>query len=579
MISLPISLIAAYSVRSFNSILLDNAASRAMQTLEQISYTVDSKLRLMKNTIATIANDRDIIAAASAARFSATRQEQLEQNRKLESTLHSYFHYTPDVQSVLFTFRGQGIDNYKSHLAIDEKTMRDQEWYHGVLQSKNKVHIMGAETNAGLFGGDRYISLAVAPNYSTPLFGVEMIYFVFHVREIAELLKTNVSDAGDSFVLTESGSVIASTDGGAMDRGIAGNPHFRQALAGGSGHYVETIDGRQSFVVYRSSEQGFKYVQVYSYAGMLEQTNAMYKRILVLSAAALLVFLFVSYWLVRSIVKPLGTLVNQMAAVKTGNLKANIKESGPVETFVLGVTFNEMVAQLKASIREIEDKETQKRLAEIASLQSQINPHFLLNTLNTIKLMAGLSNAPNIQKMTEALTKLLSSAFNRDGSYTNVEEEIKLLDYYVQIMKIRYGDRFDVVCDFPAATRSLRILKLLLQPIVENAIIHGIHDRETRGTIRIAGEIRQGGVFAISVGDDGRGMSSDVRNALLDHADSGARMNFNGIGLRNIRDRLILNYGAPYGLSVASEPQQGTTVTLLLPVLREENFHDPSDDR
>ncbi|OXS52269.1 hypothetical protein B1A99_34690 [Cohnella sp. CIP 111063] len=571
MISLPISLIAAYSVRSFNTILLDNASSRAMQTLEQISYTVDSKLRLMKNTIATIANDREIIAAASAARFSAARQEQLEQSRKLESTLHSYFHYTPDVQSVLFTFRGGGVDNYKRNLAIDEATMRGQDWYRNVLLSPNKVHIMGAETNASLFGGNRYISLAVAPNYSIPLFGVETIYFVFHVREIAELLKTEVSDAGDSFVLDASGSVIASTDAEAMDRGIADNPHYRRALEGGSGHYVETIDGQQSFVVYRLSEQGFKYIQVYSYAGMLEQTNATYRRILVMSAAALLVFLFVSYWLVRSIVKPLGTLVNQMAAVKTGNLKANIKESGPVETYVLGVTFNEMVAQLKASIREIEDKETQKRLAEIAALQSQINPHFLLNTLNTIKLMAGLSKAPNIQKMTEALTKLLSSAFNRGGAYTSVEEEIKLLDYYVQIMKIRYGDRFDVVYDFPPGTRSLRMLKLLLQPIVENAIIHGVHERESRGTIRIAGEIRRDNVFAISVGDDGRGMSPDVRNALLNQADAYERMSFNGIGLRNVHDRLTLNYGTPFGLSIASEPLKGTIVTLALPVLREEN--------
>jgi two-component system sensor histidine kinase YesM len=303
---------------------------------------------------------------------------------------------------------------------------------------------------------------------------------------------------------------------------------------------------------------------------MVEQINAMYKRILAISAAGLIVFLLVSYLLVRSIVKPIGSLVNQMAAVKAGNLKAKIKESGPVETYVLGVTFNEMVAQLKASIQEIEDKETQKRLAEIASLQSQINPHFLLNTLNTIKLMASLSNAGNIRKMTEALTKLLSSAFNRGGMYTTVEDEIKLLDYYVQIMKIRYGDQFDIRYEIDPHTRSNRILKLLLQPIVENAIIHGLHERETRGIIQVEGTTF-GTVCQIVVRDNGRGMSPDVLQRLLAAKEQNVQESFNGIGLKNVHDRLRLNYGPAYGIAIESEQDKGTIVKVVLPNLREDD--------
>ncbi len=575
MISLPITLIASYSVRSFNTILLDNATSRAMQTLEQISYTVDDKLRLMKNTIATIANDRGMITAASSAHFSESKQDQLELSRKLESNLHSYFHYTPDVLSVVFTFNEQGAASYKQNLSIDETKMRAQSWYRDVLQNKNKVHIMGAETNSGMFNdndNDNYISVAVAPNYSMAFFQVEMIYFVFNAAEITNLLKTEVSDAGDSFVLNASGSIVASTNEEAMKDGISENPHFKQALTGTSGNYVENIDGKQSFIVYRSSDQGFKYIQVYSYSNMVKQINTMYKRILLLSAAGLIVFLLVSYLLVRSIVKPIGSLVNQMASVKAGNLKAKIKESGPVETYVLGVTFNEMVSQLKSSIQEIEDKETQKRLAEIASLQSQINPHFLLNTLNTIKLMASISNAVNIQKMTEALTKLLSSAFNRGGMYTTLEEEIKLLDYYVQIMKIRYGDQFDIRYDIDAETSSIRILKLLLQPIVENAIIHGLHERETRGLIQVSGETRRMDC-QIVIRDNGRGMNPELMRKLLDSKESNVQESFNGIGLKNVHDRLRLNYGPAYGITIESEQNEGTTVTVVLPNLRGDVGH------
>lgn len=579
MISLPITLIATYSVNSFKTILLNNATSRAMQTLEQISYTVDAKFRLMKNTIASIANDREMITAASSVHFPEAKQEQLELSRKLESNLHSYFHYTPDVISVMFTFEGKGIDSYKQNLSIDESKMRNQHWFLEVVRNKNKVHIMGAETNTGMFpGSEQFISVAVAPNYSMAFFKVEMIYFVFSASEITELLKTEVSDAGDTFVLNGSGSVLASSNAEAMRNGLIGNSHFRQAVEGQSGQYVENIDGQQSFVVYRSSSQGFKYIQVYSYSDMVEQINAMYKRILAITAAGLIVFLLVSYLLVRSIVKPIGSLVNQMAAVKAGNLKAKIKESGPVETYVLGVTFNEMVAQLKASIQEIEDKETQKRLAEIASLQSQINPHFLLNTLNTIKLMASLSNAGNIQKMTEALTKLLSSAFNRGGMYTTLEDEIKLLDYYVQIMKIRYGDQFDIRYEIDHHTRSNRILKLLLQPIVENAIIHGLHERETRGLIQVEGSTFRN-VCQIIVTDNGRGMSPEVMQRLLAADEPNDQESFNGIGLKNVHDRLRLNYGPLFGITIESEQNKGTIVKVVLPYLREDDELAESIDR
>ncbi len=259
-----------------------------------------------------------------------------------------------------------------------------------------------------------------------------------------------------------------------------------------------------------------------------------------------------------------------MASVKAGNLKAKIKESGPIETYVLGVTFNEMVSQLKASIQEIEDKETQKRLAEIAALQSQINPHFLLNTLNTIKLMASISNASNIQKMTEALTKLLSSAFNRGGMYTTVGEEIKLLDYYVQIMKVRYGDQFDIRYEINPEIRSIRILKLLLQPIVENAIIHGLHERETRGMIQVTGSTHHNHCLIV-IHDNGRGMNPEILRTLLEATDPKVHESFSGIGLKNVHERLRLNYGAPYGITIESEQNRGTTVTVSMPILREDD--------
>jgi len=572
LITLPIFLVTTYSVRSFNSILIENATSRAMQTVEQVSYTVEGQLNLMKNTVATIANDSQVIEYASLTRHSDGSQQLLETRRQLESKLYSYFHYTPDLVSVMFFYNDSGMAIYKQELNVEDSELRKMTWYQEVLSDKNKVYIMGAEASGAVFpDGGNFITAAIAPSFSSAFYNVEMIYFVFHARKIADLLHTNATDAGPSFVVDPYGSVVVSSETEVMSKGIGGLSYLQRAWKEGESHYVQEINGQESFIIHTLSDWGRHYIQVYSYDRMLKQVNDVYRKLILASALGLVVFLLVSYLIVRSIVKPIGSLINQMASVKAGNLKAKIEASGPVEIYVLGTTFNEMIGQLKDLIRQIEQKENQKRLAEISALQSQINPHFLLNTLNTIKLMASISKASNIQKMTEALTRLLSAAFNRGGMYSTVAEEMKLLDYYIQIMKIRYGDQFDVEFDIDPRMEKLPILKLLLQPIVENAIVHGVHERETRGLIQIAGRIEDDKSCRFTVRDNGRGIQPEVLSKMLEDGAEQGREGFSGIGLRNVNDRLRLNYGLSYGLHIESKLEDGTTISVLMPILQEES--------
>lgn len=571
MISLPIALISAYSVRSFNGILLDNATARARQTLEQASYTLDTQFRLIKNTVASIANDQQVIRLASSVHFANSAQARLDLGRQLESQLSSYFHYTPGIVSVAFLFGDQGLDSYKQSIDIDEEALRRQSWFGEAQSRKNRVRIMGAEESSAALGDKTaYVTAAIAPSFGYELYRTELIYLVFKADELTDLMRIRSADAGHGYVVDPSGAIMVTTDGEAMTTGIDGRDELKQALAGSSGHYVRTANDRRDFIVYETSDSGWKYIQIYSYDRLTAQVNLVYRRILLLSALGLAVFLLVSYVLVRSIVRPMGSLVRQMSTVKAGQMMGAIEASGPLEVYVLGTAFNDMVGQLQSLIGEIGEKEKQKRLAEIDALQSQINPHFLLNTLNTIKLMAGISRATNIEKMTEALTKLLSSAFNRGGMYATVLEETRLLEYYVQIMKIRYGDRFDLVLDIEPKAAGLIMLRLLLQPIVENAIVHGIHECEMRGLISVRGRLREEGTLEFIISDNGRGMSAAHLGTLLGEREERESKGFNGIGFRNVHERLLLNYGPPYGLKIDSAPDAGTTVTLLLPVIYKE---------
>ncbi len=568
MITVPILLVTLYSVKSLNSILLNNTTSQAMQTLEQQSGSFDSKARMIINTASAIANDDQVISTSAAIDKNDKALSQFDLRKALDKQLNNYFHYTPDVASVLFFYKGQGSYAYKRNMDVDVAGLRRMDWYAEAESQKNRVHFMGIqESAASLRDGGNYFTAAVSPKYSTLFYNVEMIYFVFRPSDFMERLDVSRGDGGDIYVVTPEGKVIASNDGKALQEGMGSYTYLQSALSGDRGSYVKSVNDVQSFVIYTTSDLGWKYVKVVPYERIIDQVKSVFGRIILFSVGGLIVFLIASYWLVRSIVNPIVRLFKGMAAIKSGNLKTQLEASGPLEIYVLGHAFNDMVANMDRLFVEVKDQEDQKRLAEIRALQSQINPHFLLNTLNTIKLMAAISKAENIQRMTEALTKLLSSTFNRGGMYATVGEEISLLDDYFQIMKIRFGDLFDIHYEVDPAIEQAYILKLMLQPIIENAIIHGMHERETRGNISIFGELVDG-CCRFTIEDDGVGIREQELPLILKRGEK-SKESFSGLGLRNVHERIRLNYGEPYGLKITSVWGEGTNVVVLLPLLWE----------
>jgi len=570
MITLPIFLVTLYSARSFNTLLLKNTTSQALKTLEQVSYTFEGETRMMINTISSIGNDDRIIVSASEVNRAGKAgevQRHFDQSKILDGQINSYFHYTFDLVSAVFFFKDQDTYSYKRALDIDEASFRQMDWYEEVLQHKNRVSLMGIqESGKSLHEKGYYVTGAISPKYSTLLYDVDMIYFVFHSSKLLSLLETKNSDAGAFYVLDDKGSVVASTDQKVLLRGVGDYLYLRQAKDRLHGSYIREINGLQSFIVYTTSETGWKFIQIVPYEEISRQVSDVYRTSLLIAAVGLVIFLFVSYLLVRSIIKPIVTLVKEMSALKSGNLSSSLQASGPLEIYLLGNRFNDMVGNMEQLIREIKEKEQQKKLADITALQSQINPHFLLNTLNTIKLMATISKVSNIEKMTEALTKLLSSTFNRGGMYLKVEDEMELLEYYFQIMRTRYGDMFDVHYEIDSRMKSAYILKLLLQPIIENSVIHGIHEKQTRGTILVKGELLNSQDCRFIIRDDGIGMQAEVLEGMLGRK-AKSKNSFSGLGIRNVHERIILNYGLSYGVQLFSVPGEGTTIILNLPVI------------
>jgi two-component system sensor histidine kinase YesM len=568
MILLPIFLITFISATLYHSILMETITSRATTTLELVSSSVDNEAVRIKKTIASFLENREVRDNISRIQASGNSSQNSDYTQKLDQQLTSYFHhYAPDLVSVLFFYKNERAYYDHQNLGLKEKELRESSWYKQALDSKNKVHIFGAQDQGIKAEGlGTSVTAAISPGGDSPLFdGIEMILFVFADKTLQQHLASQVAKSGELLVFNENASFVVSGNDIQKNYGVFEDPYLLEAIKKETGYYVAEINHQESFVVYVTSKIGWKYIRIIPYERFIKKVKGVYEQTILIVTVGIIVFILLSIIIVQRIVKPILSLVKQLSIMKTGNLNVQMAERGPLEIFLLTKTFNQMVLRMKELILEVEEKERQKKHAEITALQSQINPHFLLNTLNTIKLMAVMSKSQHIHKMTESLTKLLSFTFNRGGAYITIEEEIGLLGHYLNIMKVRYGDSFDVEIQVEECLKRLHILKLLLQPVIENAVIHGLHRVEGRGKLSITGAYINEKLICFCIQDNGVGMSEEELVAIEPQFPK--KESFNGIGLQNVHQRIQLNYGSEYGLKISSKSGAGTKVKLYLPLL------------
>ncbi|WP_168121240.1 histidine kinase [Paenibacillus sp. HB172176] len=277
-----------------------------------------------------------------------------------------------------------------------------------------------------------------------------------------------------------------------------------------------------------------------------------------------LVVMLLSFYLARYYERPIIGLSRQIAAIRSGNLKKRIKLNRADEFELLANSFNQMLDRIEYLIQEKTDAEVLKKQFEIKALQAQINPHFLYNTLNSINSLIDLNRTEQIPKVIHALVQLFQYTMESESEWVTLKEELTGLTSYIDLQQIRYRHKFDVNYDFPEELLSQSVLKMTLQPIVENAIFHGI---KKRGRITVGGDVR-GADIVLYVEDNGVGIGADQLETLLDKTyQTGKRTlkGYNSIGLRNIHERLQLHFGPRYGLRIQSESGRGTRIDIVYP--------------
>ena len=264
---------------------------------------------------------------------------------------------------------------------------------------------------------------------------------------------------------------------------------------------------------------------------------------------------------------PIKTLERAVKELEAGREEVDIDVSGPYEIERLGHSIRSMVSTMRHLMDDIIEQEAQKRRSELDVLQSQINPHFLYNTLDSVVWMTENGRTDEAILMVTSLARFFRISLSRGSNIIPIADELEHARHYLTIQKMRYKNKFSAVIAAEDGVEGLYTIKLIVQPILENAIYHGMAYADGDGEITVRAR-RDGEDVVIEVADNGPGIPEETVERLLDQSYAAAPgTKGSGIGLRNVHQRIRLTFGEEYGLAIHSEPDAGTTVCIRLPVL------------
>lgn len=579
MVVLPMLLITYFSIKGSERFLQQKISQSDYQVLEQMSNSINSSLQAMINASSLFTQDRQLVDLLSMSNnldsnqiFNKTQLFDKEMQKAKNSILLNFNSYISifDFNGNLYTSGSrQATDNFEKYSST--------QWFKDTLAANGFMLWIAPQSDyiktEDLSSGP-VITLSRLIKGSRSLGGYGIVTISISESEFfRKIFKNTAGDVDNNvFIIDDKGVVISSGQKEIIGKTLSEEFHINKISDNSKNNYITKIEGKKTIISYASIElTKWKLVKMNSYDILFMDLIKDRNKNLILISLMSLIFLGVTTLIVYGITKPIKTLKETMKLVEDGdlNIRANIK--GHDEVSQLGTSFNSMLSYIKELIENIRDKQKKEEELKLEVLQAQINPHFLFNTLNTIKWTAVINQANNVASLIEALGRILEMSVKDMNKLITIKDEVENLNSYLMLQKARYNQRFTESISIAEDIMNLKIPRLILQPIVENSIVHGLkEDKVGDLKIIITGEIREG-MLLLNVEDDGAGIEKERLDEIYeDYKNKISRNRFGRIGLQNVHRRIELLFGAPYGIKINSKLHIGTNIEILLPVIEEE---------
>lgn len=529
--------------------------------IEQVAGDLDSYITYMENISAMVANSRDVRKYLEEE-YSQEEEQQLEQ--RILTQYSTVMEAREDISNIGIIRRDKGgwlindgTDSINPNLDLEEV-----DWFsraaENVGQFLTSSHVQNVVQNnykwvvtlsRGVYGSD---------GSCIGVFFIDLNYRV--IRDLCE--KSNLGEGGYIYIL----------DG---QREMVYHPKQQLWYSGFLQEYIsEVADSREEFVTRRtqnreqlytkhfSEKTGWTVVGVVNTTALLKGASLAKRLYPLIFLSILTATVAVSVALSSAITGPLRRLIQGIKKVEKGDFDNPVPmEDAGHEFNTLAGSFNRMAARIRELMIQNTRQQEEKRISELQALQAQINPHFLYNTLDSIIWMAEDRQYEEVVKMTSSLAKLLRQSITNEEKKVTIGRELDYVDHYLTIQKMRYQDKLEYRIEAQEEIKKQTIVKLVLQPLVENAIYHGIKYIEGSGMIQIRA-CREGNRIRLEVQDNGAGMDKDTLAHIFEEK---TLKKGSGVGIANVQKRLILEYGEESGLQYESSPGKGTKVTFSVP--------------
>ena len=375
---------------------------------------------------------------------------------------------------------------------------------------------------------------------------------------------TALGNQGYLYMVSSSGELIYHPRMQLIDAGIV-EENYQEAARLQDGNYEEIYNGEKREIAVKSvGYTGWKLIGVTPEQGI--PLNGLKTQLFVVFVVAFFLFALVviNAYISSRITGPIKRLEKSVNALEAGHLDADIYIGGSYEIRHLGRSIRDMAQQIRVLMDDIVAEHESKRKSEFDTLQSQINPHFLYNTLDIIVWMIENEQKAEAVKVVTALARFFRISLSKGRSIIPVKDELEHVRNYLMIQQMRFKNKFTYRIEADPETLQLASLKLMLQPLVENAIYHGMEFMDGDGEIEVRAFLEKGDLW-FTVSDNGLGMTGEQVEKLLRDTGHVPSKRGSGIGVKNVNERIRLYFGEQYGLTIESEPDEGTTIRIHLP--------------
>lgn len=554
-------IVTGVSMKFTNTSIFENSSEYTHTIIQQMNQNIDSYIDYMENIAYLISSNEDV------QDYLFDEKIDNEGRYRIINQFQTILDSRSDIRNVgIISKNGRMLINDGSKSVNQDLDLNTQEWYATALEKPNGPILTSSHVQH-IISGERpwVITLSRGIRDRSGSGEKEGVFFIdLNYSAISGLCdQSTVGTKGYAFILDAKGNIVYHPQQQQLYNELQTEnislimDTDEDTVLTGTGN-----DGKL-YSISRSEKTGWTVVDCTNVKELLSKSRQAQSVYVLTAIILVIVALLFSRFMARSITLPIQKLRDSMKKVQEGDFSvSDVVVDSKNEIGSLTKSFDVMTHRIHELMEQNVHEQEEKRKSELKALQSQINPHFLYNTLDSIIWMAEGKKNEEVVLMTASLARLLRQSISNEDEVVPIANEVEYARGYLTIQKMRYKDKLEFQIEVDSSILYIPLIKLVLQPIIENAIYHGLKYKESKGLLIVKGFMKDGNAV-LQVIDDGVGMDEET----LAHIYDKHKVNYhsNGVGVYNVQKRLKLYYGEDYGITYTSELGKGTTATITIP--------------